>query len=69
MPEGEQKTTMQAIQARDINLRYLTDNFSIQLVQELDFFSKWQRGLSELTDYDKKLLDKIREGYLNLLQM
>ena len=67
MPEGEQKTTMQAIQARDINLCYLIDNFGIQLVQELDFFPDWQRGLSELTDYDKQLLDKIREGYFNLL--
>lgn len=67
MPEGERKTTMQTIQARDINLRYLIDNFGIQLVREPDFFPERQRDLSELTDYDKQLLDKIKEGYFNLL--
>ena len=58
---------MQAIQARNINLRYLIDNFGIQLVREPEFFPEWQRDLSELTDYDKQLLDKIKEGYFNLL--
>ena len=47
---GERKTTMQTIQARDINLRYLIDNFGIQLVREPDFFPERQRDLSELTD-------------------
>jgi hypothetical protein len=65
--KGERKTTMQAIQARDINLRYLIDNFGIQLIREPDFFCEWQRDLLELTDYDKQLLDKIKEGYFNLL--
>jgi hypothetical protein len=45
----------------------LIDNFGIQLVREPDFFPEWQRDLSELTDYDKQLLDKIKEGYFNLL--
>jgi hypothetical protein len=58
---------MQIIQARDINLRYLIDNFGIQLVREPDFFCEWQRNLLELTDNDKQLLDKIKEGYFNLL--
>ncbi|WGV25235.1 restriction endonuclease subunit R [Halotia branconii] len=58
---------MQTIPARDINLRYLIDNFGIQLVQEPDFFFEWQRDLSELTNYDKQLLDKIKQGYFNLL--
>jgi hypothetical protein len=65
--KGGRKTTMQTIQARDINLRYLIDNFGIQLVRESDFFCEWQRDLPELTDYDKQLLDKIKEGYFNLL--
>lgn len=59
--------TMQTIPARDINLRYLIDNFGIQLVRESDFFGEWQRDLPQLTDYDKQLLDKIKEGYFNLL--
>ena len=58
---------IQTIQARDINLRYLIDNFGIQLVRNLDFFPEWQDDLPELSEYDKQLLDKIRNGYFNLL--
>ncbi len=58
---------IQTIQARDINLRYLIDNFGIQLVRNLDFFPEWQDDLPELSEYDKQLLDKIRDGYFNLL--
>lgn len=59
--------TMETIQARDINLRYLIDNFGIQLIRKPEFFFEWQGNLSELSDYDKQLLDKIKEGYFNLL--
>ncbi|MEA5599203.1 restriction endonuclease subunit R [Rivularia sp. UHCC 0363] len=59
--------TIQTIQARDINLRYLIDNFGIQLVRNPDFFPEWQNDLPQLTDYDKQLLDKIKDGYFNLL--
>ncbi|MEO1428188.1 MAG: restriction endonuclease subunit R [Cyanobacteria bacterium J06632_19] len=58
---------IQTIQARDINLRYLIDNFSIQLVQNLDFFPEWQNDLPELSEYDKQQLNKIKDGYFNLL--
>ncbi len=58
---------IQTIQARDINLRYLIDNFGIQLFRNLDFFPEWQNDLPELSEYDKQLLDKIRDGYFNLL--
>ena len=58
---------MQTVQARDINLRYLIDNFGIELVRNSDFFPEWQNNLSELSEYDKQLLDKIKDGYFNLL--
>lgn len=58
---------MQTVQARDINLRYLIDNFGIELVRDAEFFPEWQRDLPELTNNDKQLLDKIKEGYFNLL--
>jgi hypothetical protein len=58
---------VQTIQAKDINLRYLIDNFGLQLVQDDQFFSEWQENLPEITDLDKQLLDKVKAGYFNLL--
>ncbi|MDJ0677363.1 MAG: restriction endonuclease subunit R [Calothrix sp. MO_167.B42] len=58
---------METIPARDINLRYLIDKFGIQLVREPDFFTEWQDDSLSLSNYDKQLLDKIKEGYFNLL--
>lgn len=55
------------IQAKDINLRYLIDNFGIELVFDANFFSEWQENLPELTDLDRQLLDKVKTGYFNLL--
>jgi len=57
----------QTIQAKDIDLRYLIENFSIQLVLDDSFFPEWQENLLEINDLDKQLLDKVKMGYLNLL--
>lgn len=57
----------QAIQAKDINLRYLIDTFGIQLVDNDQLFREWQDNLPEVTDLDKKLLDKVKAGFINLL--
>ncbi|MDL5057255.1 restriction endonuclease subunit R [Geitlerinema calcuttense] len=57
----------QTLQAKDIDLRYLIDNFGLQLVQDDPFFPEWQENLPEITDLDKQLLDKVKAGYLNLL--
>ena len=57
----------QTLPAKDINLRYLIDNFGIELVLDGQFFWEWQAGLPEITDLDKQLLDKVKAGYLNLL--
>jgi hypothetical protein len=57
----------QAIQAKDINLRYLIDTFGIQLVENDDFFREWQDYFPEITDLDKQLLDKVKAGFINLL--
>ncbi|MGB6297788.1 MAG: restriction endonuclease subunit R [Rivularia sp. (in: cyanobacteria)] len=58
---------VQTIQAKDINLRYLIDNFGIELVLDDQFFKEWQEDLPEITDLDKQLLDKVKAGYFNLL--
>lgn len=58
---------VQIIQAKDIDLRYLIDNFGLQLIQDDQFFPEWQENLPEITDLDKQLLDKVKAGYFNLL--
>jgi len=57
----------QTIQAKVIDLRYLIDTFGIQLVLDGSFFGEWQEDLPEINDLDKQLLDKVKTGYLNLL--
>ncbi|HLP88405.1 MAG TPA: hypothetical protein VK184_07425 [Nostocaceae cyanobacterium] len=52
---------------KNIDLRYLIDNFGIQLVIEPQFFPEWQEDLPEITDLEKQLLDKVKAGYINLL--
>ncbi|MHC5730005.1 MAG: restriction endonuclease subunit R, partial [Nostoc sp.] len=57
----------QTLQAKEINLRYLIDNFGIELVLDDQFFREWQEDLLEITHLDKQLLDKVKTGYFNLL--
>ncbi|NET34267.1 MAG: restriction endonuclease subunit R [Cyanothece sp. SIO1E1] len=59
---------VQTVQAKEIDLRYLIDRFKIQLVQDEQFFPEWQDNLPELTDLDKQLLDRVKAGFLNLLE-
>ena len=47
--------------AKDIDLRYLIDNFGIELVLDEQFFFEWQEGLPEITDLDKQLLVTVKK--------
>ncbi|MEG4205361.1 restriction endonuclease subunit R [Microcoleus sp. Pol7_A1] len=58
---------MQKLQARDINLRYLIDNFGLQRVRNSEFFREWQENLPEVTDSEKQLLDRVQDIYFNLV--
>ncbi|MEG3861334.1 restriction endonuclease subunit R [Microcoleus sp. herbarium12] len=58
---------VQKLQARDINLRYLIDNFGLQRVRNQEFFREWQENLPEVTDTEKQLLDRVQEIYYNLV--
>ncbi|MEQ9001761.1 MAG: restriction endonuclease subunit R [Coleofasciculus sp. B1-GNL1-01] len=58
---------VQIIQAQDIDLRYLLENYRLQLVEDNQFFTEWQEDLPDLSDSDKQQLDKVKAGYLNLL--
>jgi hypothetical protein len=55
------------LQVQAVNLRDLIDKFGIQLVEDEGFFREWQDNLPELTDLERQLLDKVKAGYINLL--
>lgn len=59
---------IQTIQSQEVSLRYLIDNFGLQLVRNEDFFREWQDDLPEISDGEKELLNQVQEGYFNLLQ-
>ncbi|NET03948.1 MAG: restriction endonuclease subunit R [Symploca sp. SIO2B6] len=58
---------VQTIQAKDITLRDLITNFGLHLVDNDQFFREWQDDLPQINSTDKQLLDKVRAGYINLL--
>ena len=58
---------MQKLHAREINHRYLIDNFGLQRVRNSEFFREWQENLPEITDSEKQLLDRVQDIYFNLV--
>lgn len=58
---------VQTIQAKNVTLRTLIDDFRIQLVRDDQFFHEWQENLPEITAEEKQYLDRIVEGFFNLL--
>ena len=59
---------VQKLLAKDIDIRYLIDNFGLQLIEDEQFFREWQDDLPKLTDLEKQLLDRLKTGFINLLQ-
>jgi hypothetical protein len=58
---------VQILQAKEITLRDLIVKFGIQLVEDEQFFWEWQDNLPKLTPFDSQLLDKVKSGFVNLL--
>lgn len=58
---------VQTIQAKSVTLRELIDNFGIQLVEDTNFFREWQDDLPEVTTEEQHYLDRVRSGFVNLL--
>ena len=58
---------LKTIQAQDISLEELQDNFGLQLTTDSQFFFEWQDSLPNLTDQEKLLLARIRSNYFNLI--
>ena len=59
---------VQTLKAQTIDLRYLIENFGLERIRDDQFFWEWQAELLELTDIEKQELDRVQEGYFNLIQ-
>lgn len=60
--------TVQILQAKDATLRDLIDSFGLQRVQDSQFFREWQENLPEITELERQYLDRVKAGYLNLIE-
>ncbi|NEP57162.1 MAG: restriction endonuclease subunit R [Symploca sp. SIO2G7] len=59
---------VQTLKAQNINLRYLIENFGLQRMRDEQFFWEWQASLPELTEIERLELDRVQEGYFNLVE-
>ncbi|MEQ9482313.1 type I restriction endonuclease [Coleofasciculus sp. F4-SAH-05] len=58
---------LQTIQAQDISLEELQENFGLQRTTDSQFFREWQDNLPSLTDEEKRSLERVRSNYFNLV--
>ncbi|MDJ0519465.1 MAG: type I restriction endonuclease subunit R [Okeania sp. SIO2F4] len=58
---------VQTIQAQDITLEQLQENFGLQLTTDRQFFPEWQENLPSLSDEEKRSLERVRSNYFNLV--
>ncbi|MEM7535924.1 MAG: restriction endonuclease subunit R [Chloroflexota bacterium] len=56
------------INAKDVTLDDLKKQFGLHMTETVEFFDEWQSNLPEISDEDKRILDKTRAGYLNLVE-
>ena len=55
----------QSIQAKTLTLREVKTKFNLQLAEDEQFFPEWIDDLPEITDEEKRYLDKVKAGYIN----
>ncbi|MGK7891477.1 MAG: hypothetical protein AB4042_19275 [Leptolyngbyaceae cyanobacterium] len=58
---------VQTLQANEITLHHLINQVGLQRIDADPFFPEWQTDLPDLSAADQQLLDKVRLGFLNLL--
>ncbi len=56
------------IRGAEITLHDLKNRLGLRLAEDDQFFREWQTDLPEITDMDRQLLDRIKAGYLNLIE-
>lgn len=59
---------VQTLQAQDVTLRDLKSQFGLQFVEDEPFFPEWKNELPDISDLEKSFLDKVKAGYLNLVE-
>ncbi|HAC62389.1 MAG TPA: restriction endonuclease subunit R [Cyanothece sp. UBA12306] len=59
---------VKTVPAREITLHELTQKFKLQFVDDQHFFREWQDQLPEITDLEKKRLDRVKTSYSNLIE-
>jgi len=57
---------VQTIQAQNIKLHDLIEEFGLQRTEDEQFFREWQDDLPELTNLEKQALDEVKADYLHL---
>ncbi len=55
----------QSLQVKTLTLREVKTKFNLQLAEDEQFFPEWIDDLPEITDEEKRYLDKIKAGYTN----
>ncbi len=55
----------QTFQAKTLTLGEVKTKFNLQLAEDEQFFPEWIDDLPEITDEEKRYLDKVKAGYAN----
>lgn len=55
----------QSLQAKTLTLHDVKTKFNLQLAEDEQFFPEWIDDLPEITDEEKRYLDKVKAGYTN----
>ncbi len=59
---------VQTLQAKAVTLHELNDLFGLQLIEDEQFFREWQDNLPELTEEEKRRVDRVKTSFTNLLE-
>jgi hypothetical protein len=59
---------LQTLRDKNATIRDLIDQFGLRSVDEDDFFPEWEEDLPEITEQEEQFLDKVKDGYWNLLK-
>lgn len=59
---------VQIIQASKVELDNLVDHFKVEAVQDPSFFPEWQNVPVGTSESERQFLDRIRQGYWNLIE-
>jgi len=59
---------VQTLQSKAVTLHELHNLFGLQLVEDQQFFQEWQDSLPELTEEEKRRLDRVKTSFTNILE-